>query len=90
LMVRQSAPPVQPILDPSPVSRGVSTSMGRDGDLFGDRNQQQPPARLGDPIPLNTVAPMTVLPTQAAISMNRPRGSPPPVILFPPEPLPLR
>ena len=85
LVVRQSAPPVQPLLDPIPLSRGLSPISGNEGDRFG---QRQPAASLGDPIPFsgasihanNQTSPMNV----------RPRNSPPPVVLFPPEPLPLR
>ena len=78
LVVRQSIPPAQPLLDPLPVSRGQSPVADR---------PYQPAARLGDPIPFNTQASPT---TTAASLTSRPRSSPPPVVLFPPEPLPLR
>ncbi|MCE9531797.1 MAG: hypothetical protein K8T89_11840 [Planctomycetes bacterium] len=87
LVVRQSLPPVQPLLDPSPLSRGNNTSFGKETVSFGDQGKQQPAARLGDPMPMT---PIVQGPTQASLSMNRPRNSPPPVVLFPPEPLPLR
>jgi len=77
LVVRQSAAPSQPQLDPSPISRGQSP-------LMSQEPQGRPAAaRLGDPIPLT---PQTV----PATTMNNPRPSAPPVVLFPPEPLPLR
>jgi hypothetical protein len=84
LVVRQSLPPAQPLLDPIPVSRGVPPATGREGDRFnGVKDSYQPPARLGDPIPFGS-------PTTASASNPKPRSSPPPVVLFPPEPLPLR
>jgi hypothetical protein len=84
LVVRQSLPPAQPLLDPIPVSRGVPPTYGREGDRFGvASDMKRPAAQLGDPIPLGA-------PTSASASNPKPRSSPPPVVLFPPEPLPLR
>jgi hypothetical protein len=87
LVVRQSAPPVQPVLEPALVSRGQSPTVSQEQEFFGQRSPVQLGARLGEPVPLafgNAAAPMS---TAAA---NRARNAPPPVILFPPEPLPLR
>lgn len=85
LVVRQSIPPAQPILDPLPTSRGQSPI----GDRMNENARPyQPAARLGDPIPFNT--PQGNATTASASTMSRPRSSPPPVVLFPPEPLPLR
>lgn len=84
LVVRQSIPPAQPVLDPIPVSRGLSPTATRENEMFRKTptNQPQPPARLGDPIPFNNnTTPVAKAPV---------RYSPPPVVLFPPEPLPLR
>jgi hypothetical protein len=90
LVVRQSLPPAQPRLDPLPVSRGVPPAAGREADRFGEKSPARPAARLGDPIPfgpaLSTPAPAA---TTSAVGV-KPRSSPPPVVLFPPEPLPLR
>jgi hypothetical protein len=88
LVVRQSIPPAQPVLDPLPVSRGQSPIIDRAVD---SSKTYQPAARLGDPIPFNV--PQVNVPqglTSSALTMSRPRSSPPPVVLFPPEPLPLR
>lgn len=89
LVVRQSIPPAQPLLDPLPVSRGVAPAM--DKVVRDDAKPFQPAARLGDPIPFSnntlTRGPATM---SAASGVNRARSSPPPVVLFPPEPLPLR
>lgn len=90
LVVRQSIPPSQPILDPLPISRGISPVAGREADRFGEvapMGDRQPAARLGDPIPLG---PSATAPVIATASVNKQRTSPPPVVLFPPEPLPLR
>lgn len=88
LVVRQSAPPVQPLLEPLPVSRGQSPTVSQEQEFFGPRNAtaSRPPARLGEPMPLALDRPAP-LSTAAA---NRARNAPPPVVLFPPEPLPLR
>jgi hypothetical protein len=85
LVVRQSIPPAQPILDPLPTSRGQSPIADR---MNENAKPYQPAARLGDPIPFNT--PQGNATTASASTMSRPRSSPPPVVLFPPEPLPLR
>lgn len=84
LVVRQSIPPAQPSLDPIPISRGVAPTMAQEQNFLRERGGQ-PATRLGDPIPLTPTPPATV--TASTIS---PRNSPPPVVLFPPEPLPLR
>jgi hypothetical protein len=85
LVVRQSIPPAQPVLDPLPVSRGQSPVA--DG-MNESARPYQPAARLGDPIPFNTAQGNST--AAAAPSFSKPRNSPPPVVLFPPEPLPLR
>jgi len=85
LVVRQSVPPAQPLLDPIPISRGQAPTISGDQEFFGTRGQTVPAARLGEPIALTPAAP--VLSTAAA---NQARHAPPPVVLFPPEPLPLR
>lgn len=82
LVVRQSIPPAQPELDPIPVSRGLSPT--RENETFGKASVNQPAARLGDPIPFNNTT------TPVAKTTTPYRASPPPVVLFPPEPLPLR
>lgn len=85
LVVRQTIPPAQPVLDPLPVSRGQSPFPDR---LTENAKTSQPAARLGDPIPFATAQGMS---NNVTTSMtNRSRSSPPPVVLFPPEPLPLR
>ena len=92
LVVRQSSPPAQPVLDPLPVSRGVPPQSGREGDRFGEAsNARQPAARLGDPIPFGLAPPLDPTSTSTSVSApSRSRPLPPPVVLFPPEPLPLR
>ncbi len=85
LVVRQSAPPAQPQLDPLPVSRGLPPTIANE-QRFGDRTFAEPATRLGDPIPLTST--VSALPSTA--SANQARQMPPPVVLFPPEPLPLR
>lgn len=88
LVVRQSYPPSQPVLDPLPVSRGVPPVLGREQDRFDGFKSSSQAARLGDPIPLGDNKPM--LASGPGTSLSRPRNLPPPVVLFPPEPLPLR
>jgi hypothetical protein len=82
LVVRQSIPPAQPALDPLPVSRGQSPLTDR---MIDTGKTYQPAARLGDPVPLNVPQG-----SATASAIRVPRSSPPPVVLFPPEPLPLR
>lgn len=83
LVVRQNALPSQPALDPLPVSRGQAPSTTSLDQTFGERSRVVPPAaRLGEPIPL--------APSGPAMASSRTLNSPPPVVLFPPEPLPLR
>ncbi len=84
LVVRQSIPPAQPLLDPIPVSRAQSPVAERS---IENAKPYSPAARLGDPIPFTTTQGSV---TSASSSQSRPRSSPPPVVLFPPEPLPLR
>jgi hypothetical protein len=90
LVVRQSSPPAQPVLDPLPVSRGVPPLNGREGDRFGEASKaHQPAARLGDPIPFGSAPPLNP-PSTSVSAPPRTQPLPPPVVLFPPEPLPLR
>lgn len=95
LVVRQSLPPAQPVLDPNPVSRGVPPVAGREGDRFGEISPSKitnrpKAARLGEPVPMEPGQIVLSPAPSNASPASRPRTSPPPVILFPSEPLPLR
>ena len=100
LTVRQNVPPAQPRLDPIPVSRGSSSTMGRDRETFGSPLAPlnfKPVVQLGEPIPVNrqVTSSSVAIPSTASnltqSNSNTPaRPLPPPVILFPAEPLPLR
>jgi hypothetical protein len=89
LVLRQSIPPAQPLLDPLPISRGQAPTAGPEPETtFGKRSLSPPPATLGDPVPLEQGA---LIPMTTTAAANPPaRRAPPPVILFPPEPLPQR
>jgi hypothetical protein len=101
LTVRQNVPPAQPRLDPTPVSRGSSPSVGRDRETFGGQSTApvdfKPAAQLGEPILTKSKATTSSsaapsVPSNVSQSASTPpaRPEPPSVILFPPEPLPLR
>jgi hypothetical protein len=89
-LIRQSAWPSRPELEPAPVTRGQSPG-GHLGDRFGTAEGasgwDRPPASLGKPeaIPAPGTRPAA---REATVAATPSRPGPPPVVLFPPEPLP--
>ena len=91
LTIRQSAWPVRPDLDPPVTTRGLAPS-GTDrnrGETANATGWNYPPAKLSEPEPISK---QTSISTERSnesmtpqLAKNKP--APPPVVLFPPEPL---
>jgi hypothetical protein len=92
LVIRQSSWPSRPELEPLPVARGQSPAGGQGNERFGASSTSgwnRPSASLGQPEAIP--APGARVDNESSTivaSLPKHRPAPPPVVLFPPEPLP--